>query len=691
LRREFSEVEWREILDPLTTEQAWLKFKTIFLEAVEKYVPNKRKATNGNTKPLWMTHKAIAAIKKKHRIFKKHQKRDHPACVAASRDASRAIREAKLNYERKLALNIKEDNKSFFAYVHSKSNTKIKPGPIVRKDGCVMDGPRAMVDEFNRYFSSVFTQEDLTNVPVAEALFMGQEEESLTDIVITREMIKGKLEKLRADKAPGEDGMSPKIIRELQDELVDPLYWIFLKSLMTGEVPNDWRTANVTPIYKKGGRSQVDNYRPVSLTSQISKIMESLVRDQVLQFLEANKLIKNSQHGFRKGRSCLTNLLVFLDKVTTDIENGNSVDVIYLDFAKAFDKVPHRRLMDKLRSHGIRGKLWKWIEAWLEGRHQRVCVTGHASDWRPVTSGVPQGSVLGPLLFLIFINDIDSGIINSILKFADDTKIYGAVMDNKDRENLQNDLDNLVKWSEKWQMTFNVEKCKVMHLGKGNRKYSYNMKGQQLEEVAVEKDLGVHVTSDLKASKQCTQAYNKASQMLGMVGRTIKSRSPDILISIYKSIVRPHLEFCSPAWAPHYKKDSELLEKVQHRFTRMFGELRGLEYRERLDKLGLWTLEERRNRADLIEVYRMDKGISCTPLEAMFEKDSDSITRGHSHKLRKRYSKGNTRHFYFSERVVSRWNSLTQEAVDSSSLNAFKGHLTRVRHTRMGFFMDAVR
>jgi hypothetical protein len=195
-------------------------------------------------------------------VFRKYCKKDHPACVAASRDASRAIHGAKLHYERKLALNIKDDNKSFFAYVRSKSNTKIKPGPIVRNDGCVMDGPHAMADEFNRYFSSVFTQEDLTNVPVAEAVFKGREEECLTDIVITREMIRGKLGRLRADKAPGEDGMSPRIIRELQDELVDPLHLIFMKSLITGEVPYDWRTANVTPIYKKGGRSQVENYRP---------------------------------------------------------------------------------------------------------------------------------------------------------------------------------------------------------------------------------------------------------------------------------------------------------------------------------------------------------------------------------------------------------------------------------------------
>ena len=184
-----------------------------------------------------------------------------------------------------------------------------------------------------------------------------------------------------------------------------------------------------------------------------------------------------SQHGFRTGRSCLSNLLAFLDKVTRDIEDGKCVDVIYLDFAKAFDKVPHKRLLDKLKCHGIRGKLWNWISNWLYGRKQRVCIKGYASTWKMVTSGVPQGSVLGPLSFLIFINDLDEGIINSILKFADDTKIFGPAQCHRDRECLQKDLEKLVSWAEQWQMEFNVDKCKVMHMGRSNEGYTYMMNG----------------------------------------------------------------------------------------------------------------------------------------------------------------------------------------------------------------------
>ena len=231
------------------------------------------------------------------------------------------------------------------------------------------------------------------------------------------------------------------MLKELQNELVTPLCILFNKSLQEGKIPDDWRTANVTPIYKKGKRSEVGNYRPVSLTSQISKLMESLVRDAIVGHLEKHKLIRNSQHGFRGGRSCLSNLLTFLGKVTRSQEEGSSVDVIYLDFTEAFDKVPLGRLRTKLRSHGIRGKVWEWIWDWLGDRKQRVCLQGRTSGWRPVTSGVPQGSVLGPILFLIFINDLDCGIINGILKFADDTKLFSSIPDQEAGDGLQQDLD----------------------------------------------------------------------------------------------------------------------------------------------------------------------------------------------------------------------------------------------------------
>ena len=256
--------------------------------------------------------------------------------------------------------------------------------------------------------------------------------------------------------------MSPRLLKQISEETAYPVTVLFKQSMDEGAVPQDWKIANVTPIFKKGSRSQTENYRPVSLTGQLSKVMESVVRDTITEHLDRHHLITDSQHGFRRGRSCTTNLLEFLDKVTEGINQKESVDVIFLDFAKAFDKVPHRRLLAMLEAHGLGGKVLRWIKFWLTGRMQRVCLDGYGSARVYELSGVPQGSVLGPLLFLIFNNDLELDILNLILKFADDTKVFGRVSNSAQKQLLQDDLDKLCMWADSWQMEFNVAKCKAI-------------------------------------------------------------------------------------------------------------------------------------------------------------------------------------------------------------------------------------
>ena len=250
------------------------------------------------------------------------------------------------------------------------------------------------------------------------------------------------------------------------------------------------------------------------LTSVICKLFKSIIRDTMVHHLEEKLLIGNSQRGFRRGHSCLTNLLSFLDKVSSLVDSGNSIDVVFLDFVKAFDKVPPKRLLLKLESHGITSKVSQWLSEWLKEQMQRVCISCITSSWLDVLSGVPQGSVLGPILFLIYINNLDNGVKNWILKFADDTKIFSAVNNDLDRSVLQKDLDNLLRWAEEWQMLFNVLKCKIMHLGHKNHGY---MDGKQLDTAEEKKDLGIIISKDLKVSQQYKQAYAEASRMLGLI------------------------------------------------------------------------------------------------------------------------------------------------------------------------------
>jgi ribonuclease P/MRP protein subunit RPP40 len=303
-------------------------------------------------------------------------------------------------------------------------------------------------------------------------------------------------------------------------------------------------------------------------------------------------------------------------------------------------------------------------------------------------SGVPQGSVLGPILFLIFIDDLDEGLSSAILKFADDTKIYGRVDCWEDRNRLQRDLERLVDWADRWQMSFNVGKCKVMHLGGHNLEWNYVMSQQRLKVVREERDLGVVLRDDLKVSGNCQQAYAKASRMLGLMARTVRYRSLEVMVRLYKSLVRPHLEYCASAWSPHYVKDGELLERVQRRFSRMVPGLRGLEYEERLERLGLLTLGERRNRADLIELFRISKGLSAISLESFFELDTSGRTRGHSLKLRRRRFQTDTRKFFFSQRVINRWNALDEEVVTAGNVEVFKERLRKFCMKKKGCLKD---
>ena len=273
-------------------------------------------------------------------------------------------------------------------------------------------------------------------------------------------LVAKKIKAMKDNKSPGVDGIPPKLLMETVEQISIPLARVFNLSLKEGVVPFERKEANIIPLFKKGSRNKSKNYRPVSLTSVICKLLERLIKDHMVDFLVKHKLLNSSQHGFLKARSCLTNMLCFLEEITKWIDVGSPVDIIYLDFQKAFDKVPHQRLLLKLKAHGIGDSITDWIEQWLTDRRQRIVVDGEVSNWKSVLSGVPQGSVLGPILFLIYINDLDDSITSNVLKFADDTKLFRKVNTDGDKQHLQNDLDRLVKWSEKWQMLFNFGKCK---------------------------------------------------------------------------------------------------------------------------------------------------------------------------------------------------------------------------------------
>uniref|UniRef100_M3XHM8 Reverse transcriptase domain-containing protein n=1 Tax=Latimeria chalumnae TaxID=7897 RepID=M3XHM8_LATCH len=488
-------------------------------------------------------------------------------------------------------------------------------------------------------------------------------------------MVADQLGKIRVNKSQGPDGMHPRVLKELSNEISGALAVIFQKSLETGVVPKDWRRANVTPIYKKGCKSDPGNYRPISLTSVVGKIMETIVKNSILVHLEIQGVIKNSQFGFTKGRSCQTNLLVFYEAVTKEMDKSNAVDVIFLDFSKAFDTVPHKRLLLKLKQTGIGGNLFCWIQNWLMDRSQRVMVQGIASDWKDVKSGVPQGSVLGPLLFNIFINDLEEGVKSTLVKFADDTEMMKVLDSDSACDELQKDLDTLQNWAVKWQMKFNVGKCKVLHLGVNNPKRLYHLNNQKLESTDNEKDLGIIIDDKLKFSHHSNMAVSKANKMLGIIKRTITSRKMEVILLLYRALVHPHLEHCVQFWSPRLRCDIESIERVQRRATRLIEGMEGLNYSERLQKLHMFTLEKRRMRGDMITVFKILHDPDTMVHDELFHLVNESRTRGHNLRVRGGKFKTNVRKYYFSERVVNLWNMLPCVAVEAKSINVFKNEL----------------
>jgi hypothetical protein len=447
-------------------------------------------------------------------------------------------------------------------------------------------------------------------------------------------------------------------------------------------VPTIWRRANVCPIYKKGVKSDPANYRPVSLTCVVGKVMESMVRDKIVEHLAENNLIRPSQQVFMSGRSTVTNMLVYMEALTRLLDEGHTVDVLYLDFAKAFDKVPHRRLLDKCRGLGVEGKLLEWIRVWLEGRKQRVVLNGEASAWTDVLSGVPQGSVLGPTLFLMFINDIDKAVdvtSSIILKFADDTKVGRVVDTDEQREEMQVTINKLVEWSVDWQMLFNAGKCHLLHLGRGNARQVYTMEGRVLEPVEYEKDVGVVVHESLKPSMQCARAAGRANGILGQLARAVCYRSKETFLNLYKVYVRPHLEYAGVSWSPWLQQDKEVLERVQRRAISMVSNLRGRTYEERLVEAGLLSLTDRRERGDMIAAYKILSGKDKVDPEMIFSLGGGGTgprtrqTAG-THSIRKQTSQPKTdiRRHSFSQRVVSTWNSLPDSLKGVQTVLAFK-------------------
>ena len=678
LRSLLNDVDWGGIVLETNIDKSWEDFTNKLNNAISLCIPFRNRRPTMKNKPKWWNNEIKNSLSQKKCVYSRYMatknEADKVELDRIRRESKKLIRRSKKDLEEYIADASKSNPKEFYRYVNSKKAFVSNIGPIENENGNHTNDEMEMATILNRFFGSVFTDEDSSSIPQPE----GRTLNSINSIDISESDVLKTIEKMDTNKAAGPDKISPRILKETKHQVSKPLSILFNKSLIVGKVPSDWKCANVTPIFKKGDKSSPSNYRPISLTSVVCKLMETVIRDSIVRFLEESHVLNDSQHGFRNKRSCVTNLLDFFHYVFDVYDESKAVDVVYLDFQKAFDKVPHKRLLSKVLSHGIAGNIHIWLKDWLSERKQRVVINGFTSSWLDVKSGVPQGSVLGPILFLLYVNDIDDGLNCKVSKFADDTKIACKVTTTREKETLQSDLDQLTHWANKWQMQFNVEKCKVLHIGSNNNMQQYSMNGQQLSAVKKEKDLGVLVTDDLKPSQHCSQVVKTANKLVGFIGRVFENKSEKVILKLYNSLVRPHLEYCVQFWSPYYRKDIEKLERVQRRITKMIPRLRNKSYENRLRELNLFNLSKRRMRGDLIEVYKMFKGFDNLNVNQYFSLDRSNLTRRqNSFKIiGKRFNSNEAKHFFFN-RVVNVWNSLPSSVVDSETVLTFKNSLDK--------------
>ncbi|CAH8567491.1 unnamed protein product [Dicrocoelium dendriticum] len=536
-------------------------------------------------------------------------------------------RQAKYSYELRLAKFAKTNSKCYYSYVQSKASLREVVGCLTMEDGTQAVDDVDKVEALLRVYQNLHRKDSGSALPSQPHCSTSY---TMREIILNVSEVFTVLASLNPYKSAGPDSVHPAIVKPLADILQYPVAELFNQSLQEGKLPRDWKEATIVAIHKGGSKSVPLNYRPVSLTSIMLKCLEKLIRNRICEHLTEHNLIRAEQHGFLKKKSCLTNLLCFLDEITRCLDGGISVEVCYLDFSKAFDSVNHRFLIEKLTWFGLHPQLLLWLSEFLRGRTFRVRVGEASSSVGHAYSGVPQGSVLGPLLFLMFINDLAPLLEDPCYIFADDLKLVSR----GNRATLAKDIITVVNWSSQWDLPLNANKCQLLTSSGSGIAVQSPVGSLSLRCTDEARDLGVIVANNFKPSAQCRHAANKARHELFRLRRALSNTKAEVFLPLYKAVVRPHLEYCVQAWSPYLRSDIICIEKIQKLATRMIEGQRGKSYEDRLSSLGLFSLERRRLRGDLIETFKIIKGLSGISSTHLFELAMSDHLRGHRLKLK---------------------------------------------------------
>ena len=515
----------------------WETFRNQLSEATEKYIPSA--LCSSRPRLPWLSNQLLRLTKKKRRLYNQARRtRNWSNFKHIQKECKRAFRKAETEFLNNIITKGLEKNntKPFWKYIKSKKQDNIGVAPL-KANGKLVNDSTGKANILAEQFKSVFTKSSTTQ---SSSLYQYP---VIKNLNITEKGVEKLLRNMNPAKAAGPDNIHSRVLKECSTQLAEGLTRIFQKSVNTGTLPDDWLTANVAPIFKKGDKHLAENYRPVSLTSVTSKVLEHIICSHLMEHLDKHHILTHLNHGFRRGFSCETQLVTTLHDLCQSFEKNVQTDIAILDFSKAFDTVPHPKL-EKLESYGIRGSLYQWFTAFLTQRSMKVVVDGKSSDQVSVESGVPQGTVLGPLLFLCHINDLPASVSSQVRFFADDCLLYREIRTQADHIALQEDLEKLEVWAKEWGMKFNAKKCYIMSV-RHKLPFFYQLGKHIQQRVAAQPCLGVEISENLSWSAHVDKIAKKANASLGMLRRNLRFCPEACRKTASTSLVKSLLEYSS--------------------------------------------------------------------------------------------------------------------------------------------------
>ena len=647
----------------------WSEIRSIIMTGSSLFIP--KLSQKRSHLPKWFTPPLRHSLNKVCSLRRLVIRRCYPSHLVAKLEflegcLQQQIKDAKAAYELKLFTNFAEDKSSLYKHLRLISNSRTIPN-LVYWGESKADQILQKCELFNRFFNSVFIQNqssvpNLHMMPVPNA--------QMDHIAISEADVWSILCSLDPHKAEGPDKISPRLLKECATPLTPPLTVLFNQCLTSASIPLEWKVHQITPVYKSGDRSSVTNYRPISLLCIASKVLERLIYNKIIDFIQPQ--LSKFQFGFLTNRSCLHKLLLFLSNVVQALNDKSQLDVVFLDFQKAFDTVSHQELLFKLSVLGITGQLLDWFAGYLTDRVHKVSLDSCSSNVLPVKSGVPQGSILGPLLFLVYVNDIFSATIpSSLFLFADDSQSFRSIKCSEDCSLFQNDLDSLTEWSHHWKLKFNVPKCVHMKFGSLIPDSSYSINGSPITSTTEHKDVGILITSNLSFTSHINNILSKAYKVLGMVRRAVSSsRNIALKRALYLTLIRSQVIYCCQIWRPYLIRESRVLERLQRRATKFILDDYEMGYKQRLVKIHILPLTLWMELQDILLFLTLLKNPPDNFNLLDYVSFSTTSTRSSSTNKLVPTSLciprlNSTRHFYFC-RIVRVWNSLPPFDIQNS-------------------------